>query len=158
MVPSDLDGAFHATIDAVVRCEIPESRIDESVRKILETKAAVELDKNRFVDLNQAAALASKSEDIAFAQEVADKAVTLVRHCVGTNGRRNSLRWTRVPRTPITCSYRQIFARTRKAPIDGGDMIFLGDGQRSPKRAAESHPHELQIVRNTRAELSLSRY
>jgi|HubBroStandDraft_6_1064221.scaffolds.fasta_scaffold522978_2 beta-glucosidase-like glycosyl hydrolase len=59
MVPSDLDGAFHVTIDAVVRGEIPESRIDESVRKILEMKAAVELDKNRFVDLNQAAALAS---------------------------------------------------------------------------------------------------
>jgi beta-N-acetylhexosaminidase len=79
MVPTDLDGAFHAIIDAVTSGEIPESRIDESVRKILAMKAAVGLDKNRFVDIAQVAALTSKPEDIAFAQEVADKAVTLVR-------------------------------------------------------------------------------
>lgn len=79
MVPSDLDGAFHAIVNAVVSGEIPESRIDESVRKILEIKVAVGLDKNRFVDLDQVAGLASKPEDIAFAQEVADNAVTLVR-------------------------------------------------------------------------------
>jgi beta-N-acetylhexosaminidase len=79
MVPSDLDGAFHAIVNAVLSGEIPESRINESVRKILEMKAAVGLDKNRFVDLDQVTALTGKPEDIAFAQEVADKAVTLVR-------------------------------------------------------------------------------
>jgi beta-N-acetylhexosaminidase len=79
MVPTDLDGAFHAIIDAVTNGEIPESRIDESVRKILAMKAAVGLDKNRFVDIVQVAALTSRPEDMAFAQEVADKAVTLVR-------------------------------------------------------------------------------
>src|SRR5258706_459805 len=79
MMPTDLDGAFHAVIDAVTSGEIPESRIDESVRKILEMKAAVGLDKNRLVDLDQVAALTGKPEDIAFGQEVADKAVTLVR-------------------------------------------------------------------------------
>jgi beta-N-acetylhexosaminidase len=79
MIPTDLDGAFNAIIDAVTNGEIPESRIDESVRKILAMKAAVGIDKNRFVDLDQVVALTSKPEDIAFAQEVADNAVTLVR-------------------------------------------------------------------------------
>jgi beta-N-acetylhexosaminidase len=79
MIPTDLDGAFHAIIAAVTNGEIPERRIDESVRKILAMKAAVGLDKNPFVDLDQVLALTSKPEDIAFAQDVADKAVTLVR-------------------------------------------------------------------------------
>jgi beta-N-acetylhexosaminidase len=79
MMPTDLDGAFHAIIDAVTGGDISESRIDESVRKILAMKAAVSLDKNRFVDIAQVAALTSKPEDVAVAQEVADKAVTLVR-------------------------------------------------------------------------------
>lgn len=80
MIPTDLDGAFHAIIDAVRSREIPESRIDESVRKILLMKATVGLDRNRFVDVDRVTELVSKPEDIAFAQEVADKAVTLVRN------------------------------------------------------------------------------
>jgi beta-N-acetylhexosaminidase len=80
MIPTDLDGAFHAIVDAVQNGEIPETRIDESVQRILGMKAAVGLDKNRFVDLDQVAALTGKSEDIAFGQQVADEAVTLVRN------------------------------------------------------------------------------
>ncbi len=79
MIPTDLDGAFRAIIEAVRSGEILESRIDESVRKILVMKATVGLDKNRFVDLERVTEIVSKPEDIAFAQEVADKAVTLVR-------------------------------------------------------------------------------
>lgn len=79
MIPTDLDGAFHAIIDAVRSGEISESRINQSVQRILEMKAAVGLDKNRFVDLDHVAELVSKPEEVAFAQEVADKAVTLVR-------------------------------------------------------------------------------
>ncbi len=80
MVPTDLDGAFHAIIDAVKSGEIAESHIDDSVRKILLMKAAVGLHKNRFVDLEHVAELAGKPEDMAFAQHVADEAVTLVRN------------------------------------------------------------------------------
>lgn len=79
MVPTDLDGAFHAIVDAVTTGEIPERRIDESVRRILAMKAAVGIDKNRFVDLDHVVALTATPEDTAFAQEVADNAVTLVR-------------------------------------------------------------------------------
>ena len=80
MIPTDLDGAFHGIIDAVRGGEISESRIDESVRKILLMKASVGLHKNRFVDVEHVAELVSKPEDVVFAQEVADRAITLVRN------------------------------------------------------------------------------
>jgi beta-N-acetylhexosaminidase len=79
MIPTDLDGAFHEILNAVKNGGITESRIDESVRKILEMKVAVGLDKDRFVDLSEVQGLTSRPEDMAFAQEIADKAVTLVR-------------------------------------------------------------------------------
>ena len=78
--PTDLDGAFNGILDAVKRGEIPVAQIDASVKKILEMKASVGLDKNRFVDLQQVSYLVSKPEDMQFAQQVADEAVTLVRN------------------------------------------------------------------------------
>src|SRR5262249_1635584 len=36
LLPSDLDGAFHGLVDAVKKGEIPQSRIDASVKRILE--------------------------------------------------------------------------------------------------------------------------
>jgi beta-N-acetylhexosaminidase len=77
--PTDLDGAFHGIVDAVRRREIPESRIDESVQKILEMKAAVGLNRARLVDLAQVAHRVSRQQDLEFAQQVADDAITLVR-------------------------------------------------------------------------------
>lgn len=78
--PTDLDGAFHGIIAAVHRGEISESRIDESVRKILEMKTSVGLNQARLVNLEQVPYLVSKPEDMQFAQQVADEAVTLVRN------------------------------------------------------------------------------
>jgi beta-N-acetylhexosaminidase len=79
MWPTDLDGAFNGIIDAVKRGEIPESQIDASVRKILDLKASIGLHKARLVDLEQVPYLVSKPENVQFAQQVADQAVTLVR-------------------------------------------------------------------------------
>jgi len=77
--PTDLDGAFNGIIDAIKRGEIPEAQINKSVQKILEMKASVGLDKARLVDLQEISYLVSKPEDVQFAQQVADDAVTLVR-------------------------------------------------------------------------------
>src|SRR6266850_6735189 len=79
MVPTDLDGAFHAIVSAVRSGDIPEARIDQSVRRVLQMKASVGLNTNRFVDLHQVSSLTSKPRDLGFAQHVADHAVTLVR-------------------------------------------------------------------------------
>jgi beta-N-acetylhexosaminidase len=79
LLPSDLDGAFRGLVDAVKKGEIPQSRIDASVKKILEMKASLGLNKARLVDLEQVPYLVSKQDDMQFAQQVADDAVTLVR-------------------------------------------------------------------------------
>jgi beta-N-acetylhexosaminidase len=79
LLPSDLDGAYNGMLEAVKSGEIPKSRIDESVKKILEIKASVGLDKARLVDMEQVSHIVSKPGNMDFAQEVADAAVTLVR-------------------------------------------------------------------------------
>jgi len=79
LLPTDLDGAFRGIVDAVYRGEIPESRIDESVQRILEMKAAVDLHKARLVDIEQVSYLVSRQEDMQLAQQVADDAVTVIR-------------------------------------------------------------------------------
>jgi beta-N-acetylhexosaminidase len=79
LLPTDLDGAFRGLVDAVKKGEIPQSRIDASVTRILEAKASLGLHKARLVDLEQVPYLVSKQEDLQFAQQVADDAVTLVR-------------------------------------------------------------------------------
>jgi beta-N-acetylhexosaminidase len=80
LLPSNLEGAFRGVLDAVHSGEIRESRIDESVLRILEMKASVGLDKARLVDLDQVSYVVSKPADMQFAQQVADGAVTLVRN------------------------------------------------------------------------------
>jgi beta-N-acetylhexosaminidase len=77
--PTDVDSAFHGIVNAVKSGEIAPSRIDASVRRILEMKASLGLHKARLVDMAQVSHLVSKPEDMQFAQQVADEAVTLVR-------------------------------------------------------------------------------
>jgi beta-N-acetylhexosaminidase len=79
LLPTDLEGAFRGLVDAVRKGEIPESRIDESVQRILEMKASVDLHKARLVDIDQVPYIVSRQEDMQLAQQVADDAVTVVR-------------------------------------------------------------------------------
>ena len=69
--PTDLDGAFQGILAAVNRGEIPEARINESVRKILEMKASVGLHKARLVNLDQVSRILNRPQDMAFAQQIA---------------------------------------------------------------------------------------
>jgi beta-N-acetylhexosaminidase len=79
LIPGDLDGAYNGVLAAVKSGEIPESRIDESVGKILRAKAVLGLQKNRLVDLNAVSDAVSRPENMALAQKIADEAVTVVR-------------------------------------------------------------------------------
>lgn len=83
MLPRNVDAAYDAILAAVKSGEIPESRIDESVRRILEMKAELGLDKSRFVDVSRIPAVFAGTAAGNFAQQVSDAAVTLVRN----NGR-----------------------------------------------------------------------
>jgi len=79
LLPADLDGAYNGVLNAVRNGEIAESRIDESVRKILRAKASVGLNRARLVDINAMNQVVAKPESLLAAQKIADSAVTLVR-------------------------------------------------------------------------------
>ncbi len=94
LIPVDLDASVRSMLQAVRSGEILRKRLDESVRKVLELKASLGLQKLRLVDLNALARTIGKPENLALGQRVADQAVTLVRdngqvlplHATGTAG------------------------------------------------------------------------
>jgi len=79
LMPSDIEGAYDGLLQAVKSGDIPEARLDESVLKVLRAKASLGLNKDRFVDVDSVSQLVGRPEDMAFAQQVADESVTLVR-------------------------------------------------------------------------------
>ncbi len=79
LIPSNLDGSYNGLLQAVRSGEIPESRIDASVLKILRAKASVGLNKGNLVDIDAVARIVAKPASLATAQQIADSAVTLVR-------------------------------------------------------------------------------
>lgn len=79
-LPRDLNRTYLGILNAVAHGEIPESRIDASVRRILTVKASLGLDQNRFIDLAKVGDAFRDRKPFAFAQEVSDAAVTLVRN------------------------------------------------------------------------------
>jgi len=80
LIPADLDASYTSMLQAVKSGEIPRRRLDESVRKVLELKASLGLQKSRLVNLKNIPQVIGKPEDVAFGQQVADDAVTLVRN------------------------------------------------------------------------------
>ena len=78
LIPGDLDAAYTGVLEAVKRGEIPQARIDRSVLKILRMKASVGLNTSRFVELSNVERDVALPENVAIAQSVADRAVTLV--------------------------------------------------------------------------------
>jgi beta-N-acetylhexosaminidase len=79
LIPADLDASYGAVLEAARTGEIPISRIDEAVQKLLERKAALGLHKERAVDVARLATRFGRPENLASGQEVADAAVTLVK-------------------------------------------------------------------------------
>jgi beta-N-acetylhexosaminidase len=79
LLPSDLDAAYKGVLNAVRSGEIPQSRIDQSVLKILRAKASVGLNKAQLVDINAVNQIVAKPGSLLTAQKIADSSVTLVR-------------------------------------------------------------------------------
>jgi len=79
LIPANLDGSYNGLLQAVRSGEIPESRIDESVLKILRAKASVGLNKTRLVDISAVGEIVASPASLATAQEISDSAITLVR-------------------------------------------------------------------------------
>jgi beta-N-acetylhexosaminidase len=79
LIPTDLGASFEAMRKAVLAREISRERLDRSVLKILKTKASLGLNEARTVDLSALATVVGKPQNLAFGQQVADAAITLVR-------------------------------------------------------------------------------
>src|SRR6201997_1917799 len=79
LIPADLDASYKAMLKAVESGEIPAARLDESVLKLLKTKASLGLNKARLVDVTGVGQEVGKPQNMLVGQEVADDAVTLVR-------------------------------------------------------------------------------
>lgn len=166
IVPGDLAGAYNGLLSAVKKGDISEARIDESVLKILRMKASVGLNRNRFVDLSNVQNDVARPENVAFAEGVADRAVTLVTdsgklvplktrpasHIVavifsdrprGSDGGRafaSELR-TRVPGTTIffvdPSNSSYVFENVMAAVRDAGSVIAVAESVPNPRRTTE---------------------
>jgi beta-N-acetylhexosaminidase len=79
LIPADLDASYRAVLEAVKSGEISSTRLDESVLKLLQAKAALGLQKARLVDLAKIPTQLATPTNLAFGQLAADDAVTLVR-------------------------------------------------------------------------------
>jgi len=79
LIPADFPASYNAMLQAVQSGEISRERLDRSVLKILRTKASLGLQDARTVDVKAIANLVGKPGNLAFGQQVADSAVTLVR-------------------------------------------------------------------------------
>jgi beta-N-acetylhexosaminidase len=79
VIPPDLGASYESMLKAVRSGEISRERLDRSVLKILKIKGELGLNKSRTIDLGAIATVVGKPESIAFGQQVADSAITLVR-------------------------------------------------------------------------------
>jgi beta-N-acetylhexosaminidase len=79
----DDGAAFNAVVQAVKSGEIPESRIDESVERILRAKAKANLHRNRMVNLEQIPTVVGTRRNQAVADEVSQRSITLLKDARG---------------------------------------------------------------------------
>jgi beta-N-acetylhexosaminidase len=79
IIPANLDASYRSVLQAVQSGEISRSRLDQSVRKILELKASLGLNKARLADPGQLSSEIAKPENLAVGQRIADEAITLIR-------------------------------------------------------------------------------
>jgi beta-N-acetylhexosaminidase len=79
LIPADLGASYQAMLKAVRSGEISRERLDHSVLKLLKIKGRLNLQEKRTVDLTMIATTVGKPENLAFGQQVADSAITLVR-------------------------------------------------------------------------------
>jgi beta-N-acetylhexosaminidase len=83
LMPTDNVGAIDAVVEGVRSGRIPESRIDESVRRLLVAKREMNLDRQRLVDIPAMRAVVGDSANLGVARLAAERAITLVKDSLG---------------------------------------------------------------------------
>ncbi len=80
LMPPKMDVAYNAVLDAVRSGEIPEKRIDESLKRILKLKQKQGLFKNPYVDESAVDNVVGTPQHKAVAGAIADKSITLIKN------------------------------------------------------------------------------
>ncbi len=80
LMTPDPEAVVDAVVAAVNSGRISMERLDRSVAKFLEAKVRVGLDRNRFTDIEALLDSLDTPEDVKAVQEIADRAVTLVKN------------------------------------------------------------------------------
>jgi beta-N-acetylhexosaminidase len=136
LLPFDLDGSYNGLLRAVRSGEISEARIDQSVLKILRAKASVGLNKAKLVDIHAVNQIVAQSASLATAQEIADKAVTLVRDNHRVLPLRAFAKGTKLPPNPY-----QPVAETRNNTV----LLILTDDSRADSGRTLDHELRMRI-------------
>lgn len=79
LMPPVPDAAYAAVVEAVKSGEIPQERLDASLRRILEAKARLGLNKNRLVDIGTLNERFGRTDWQETAQQISDRGITLLR-------------------------------------------------------------------------------
>jgi beta-N-acetylhexosaminidase len=127
IIPPNLDASYRSMLQAVHSGEISRQRLDQSVRKILELKASLGLNKARLVDINQLSNEVAKPENVDTGQRIADEAITLVRD----NGKVIPLQSFGTPETGLP--YHSLTAVTNRLVV----VIFSDDMRTESGRMLE---------------------
>jgi beta-glucosidase-like glycosyl hydrolase/uncharacterized protein YbbC (DUF1343 family) len=80
LMPPDLRVALQSLVRSVREGVLSEERIDQSVRRILEVKARLDLHRNRLVDAHAGAFDVGRPQDVDRARAIAEASVTVVRN------------------------------------------------------------------------------
>jgi beta-N-acetylhexosaminidase len=80
LMPPDPEAAVDGVLHAMQQGRISRQRLDESVARVLAAKVRLELNRRKLVDVETAMDALDAPEDLAKVQEVADRAVTLVKN------------------------------------------------------------------------------
>ncbi len=121
LMPSDPDAAIRAVLAAEQSGRILRQRVQESVVKILSAKERLGLDKKRSVDVESLGDVIDSPDSNEKAQEVADRAVTLVRN----NG--NAI--------PLAAPAQTCFVTMPISRFGGEGLLFTQEVRRRQPRA-----------------------
>jgi len=136
LIPADIDAAYNGVLNAVRSGEIAESRIDQSVLKVLRAKASVGLNRARLIDLDSVDKMIAKPESLREAQLIADASVTLVRN----NQQVLPLRRTSTGTGPAAAAYQVPGA----GPGRGLVVIFSDDSRSEQGRVLDQQVRRRQ--------------
>jgi beta-N-acetylhexosaminidase len=136
LLPFDLDVSYNGLLRAVRSGEISEARIDHSVLKILRAKASVGLNQAKLVDIHAVNEIVAQPASLATAQEIADKAVTLVRENHRVLPLKAAEKGTNLPPNPY-----QPVAETRNNTV----LLIFTDDSRSDSGRTLDHEFRTRI-------------